>query len=172
MLYLHPELLPNWPAAPATYPRPITWGVSWFPTSLTGGTCKATAMFSLRASLFFFFVDHTKLSFHLKVKNCSADLFLLPVPQYPHHIWTTESFTMLLFCPLNQNECICISGFIQPRQESPLETHLPVVSPYCALVAASKYPQWVSFGNCAPAARLYAPTTAGWSIQCTALRRV
>lgn len=65
-----------------------------------------------------------------------------------------------------------MSGFIQPGQECPLEMHLLVVSPYCALIAISKHPHWVSSRRCAPAAHLCAPATAGWNIQCTALKCV
>lgn len=90
-----------------------------------------------------------KLSFHLKVKKFSADLFLLPVL----HIFITSElnhFPCWYSAPPNRKNCNCISGFVQPRQECPFETHLLGVSPCCTLVVISKYPHLVSSGRRAP----------------------
>lgn len=108
--------------------------------------------------LLLLFFGHMKLSLYLKVKKFSADLFLLPVL---HILITSElnHFPCWYSAPPNRNNRICISRFVQPRQECPFETHLLGGSPCCTLVVISKYPHWVSSGRRAPGMGLHGPAT-------------
>lgn len=97
-------------------PRPVTWRVGWFATSLIGELAKLCSGFlaGVRVSGFF---GHVKLSLHLKWRTVQQTCFCCQ----HHSILITSKWPDHSRCeypaPLNRNEHICVTGFVQPRQK-------------------------------------------------------